>query len=1068
MSDAEEPADQLSSSRERGAVVAGRYRIEREIGRGGMATVYLAHDIRHERQVAIKFIHAEVADGQATERFRREIALLAGLQHPHILPLYDSGKFEGALFYVMPYIAGETLRGRLKREGKLPVDEAIRLAREIADALAYAHARDVIHRDIKPENILLSEGHALVGDFGIARAVSRAGGRRLTDAGFAVGTLSYMSPEQGAAAEAVDGRSDMYSLACVLYEMLTGKVPFSGPSAVAILAQRFAEPAASMQKVRPDVPPAVDAAVLKALSPVPANRFGSMAEFSDALARAEEESTAQANTRLVIPPMWRWIAAMIGLAVAAALLFAFRPAPLDPDLYVVLPFVHRANAAPQLLDGDNCQQLLYEAFGRWNGVTLVDDMRAHDARARVSNAPLSLKDALRTARSLRAGRMAWGEVWAARGNIDVRGLIYDVRTEQPVKQYTVTLRADLGDAERKFDELADTLLVPVAAAGRATLPASVDGVRGSRSIPALTTYFRAHEALGAWKLDSAETLFRNALELDPDYPHANYWLAQVQAWRGDLDPSQWHASAQRAVARSSRLSARDSTLATALLDMSEGRFADACARYDHLRATRDSLDFSVWYGLGDCRARDTVIVKSAASPSGYKFRSGYESAIRAYMKALTLVPTAHLAFAGVGFERLSGLLYTQGSQLRLGAIDGDSAIWEAYPSLTNDTLAFVPFPYADIATGKISASSSAAAALARNRASLERLASGWTLELPRSATAFEALARALELQGRIGGTDAQDSSALAALRHARSLAMDSADRRRLGVMDTRLLLVSGDFAGARALADSMLAAPVTTPAEAGALKAVAALTGHVRRTIELLREESPTIRFISLDNRILQPAPAVAEAARELLGYASFGAPLDSLISSKQRVDHAIDSYVLDDSRAMMRETVLNVPLTLAYPVAPALALQRHGGGGDYLFDIQRAASKHDTASVHKLLTAVAKMRALGRPGELSIYLTYQEAWLLLQVGDTASAVRQLDASLTALPTLDPYLLDRVQDAAFLVRAMALRSDIAANSGDQRTAERWGMAVSDLWAGADAPLAGVAARMKGRATSGAR
>jgi tRNA A-37 threonylcarbamoyl transferase component Bud32/tetratricopeptide (TPR) repeat protein len=1067
MSDDEEPADQLSSSRERGAVVAGRYQIEREIGRGGMATVYLAHDIRHDRQVALKFIHAEVADGQATERFRREIALLARLQHPHILPLYDSGEFEGALFYVMPYIAGESMRGRLKREGKLAIDEAIRLAREVADALAYAHAHDVIHRDIKPENILLSQGHALVGDFGIARAVSRAGGRRLTDAGFAVGTLSYMSPEQGSA-DAVDGRSDMYSLACVVYEMLTGKVPFSGPTAIAILAQRFGEPAAPMQKVRPDVPPTVDAAVLKALSPVPADRFANMAEFSAALGRAEDESAAGANAKLVIPPKWRWIAAMSGLAAAAALFFAFRPASLDPDLYVVLPFVHRANAAPQLLDGDNCQQLLYEAFGRWNGVTLVDDMRAHDARARVSSAPLSLKDALRTARSLRAGRMAWGEVWSARGNIDVRGLIYDVRTEQPVKQYTVTLRADLGDAERKFEELADTLLVPVAAAGRATLPASVDGVRGTRSIPALTTYFHAHEALGAWKLDSAETLFRNAIDLDPDYPHANYWLAQVQAWRGDVEPSQWRSSAQRAVAKSSRLSPRDSTLVAALLDMSEGHFAVACERYDHLRATRDSLDFAVWYGLGDCRARDTVIVKSALSPSGYKFRSGYESAIRAYTRALTLVPTAHLAFAGVGFERLSGLLYTQSNQLRQGAADGDSAIWAAFPSLSNDTLAFVPYPYAEIATGKAQRAATAAAAVSRNRTLLARLATGWTLELPRSATAFEALARALELDGHLGGTGSQDSSALAALRHARSLATDSADRRRLGIMGTRLLLVSGDFAGARALADSILASATTTPIEADALKAVAALTGRVHRTIELLRLEAPTVQFISMDNRLVQPPTPVAEAARALLGYASFGAPLDSLIAGKLHVDRAIDSYVQNDSRAMIREAVLNVPLTLAYPVAPALALQREGGGGDYLLEIQRAASKHDTASVHRLLRAVAKMRALGRPGELSIYLTYQEASLLLQVGDTAGAVRQLDATLTALPTLNPYLLDHVQDAAFLVRAMALRSDIAANTRDQRTAERWGTAVSELWAGADAPLASVVARMKTRATSGVR
>jgi tRNA A-37 threonylcarbamoyl transferase component Bud32/tetratricopeptide (TPR) repeat protein len=1065
MSDDAEPADQLSS-RARGVVIAGRYRIEREIGRGGMATVFLAHDLRHDRQVALKFIHAEVADGLATERFRREIALLARLQHPHILPLYDSGESDGALYYVMPYIAGESLRSHIARVKQLPVSDAVRLAREIADALAYAHSQDVIHRDIKPENILLSEGHALVGDFGIARAVSRAGARRLTDAGFAVGTISYMSPEQGAG-DPVDGRSDLYSLGCVVYEMLAGAVPFSGPSAVAIIAQRFGEPAAPLRKKRPEVPAAVDAAVLKALEPVPANRFASMAAFSAALGRADDDGAARASGQRTIPARWKWLAAVAGLAAVAALFFAFRPAPLDPDLYVVLPFVHRANAAPQLLDGDNCQQLLYEAFGRWNGVTLVDDMRAHDARARVSSAPLTLENALRTARSLRAGRMAWGEVWAASENINVRGLIYDVSSGRPVKQYTVTLRSDLGDAERRFDELADTLLVPVVAAGRATLPTSADGVRGTRSIPALTAYFHAHEALAAWRLDSAETLFRDAIAIDPDYPHANDWLAQVQEWRGDVDPTQWRSSAQRAVTKSARLAPRDSVLATALLDMSDGRFSDACTRYEHLRSTRDSLGFAIWYGLGDCRARDTVIVKSASSPSGYQFRSGYESAVRAYTKALTLVPSAHLAFAGVGFERLADLLFTQTRELRRGARDGDSTIWAAYPSLANDTLAFVPYPYADIASGKVLEPATSATAVAKNRALLERLAIDWTIQLPHSASAFETLARALELQGRIGTGATSDSSSLAALQHARQLATDDAERRRLGIMATRLLLVSGNFAEARAVADSMLASASATPADAELLEAVAALRGKVQRTIEMLRMEAPTTRFISMDNRLVQAPPAVAQDARALLGYASFGAPADSLRPIKERIDRSIDSYVQSGSRDMIREAVLNVPLTLAYPVAPALSLQRAGGGGDYLLDIQRAASTRDTASVHRLLSAVAKMRSLSRPGDLSIYLTYQEAWLRLQVGDTAGAVRQLDATLTALPTLNPYLLDYVQDAAFLVRAMALRSDIAAATGDGRTAQRWGAAVSELWTGADASLIPIVAKMKERATNGA-
>jgi eukaryotic-like serine/threonine-protein kinase len=1067
MSDDADSANPLFSSREQGAVIAGRYRIEREIGRGGMATVYLAHDLKHDRQVALKFIHAEVADRLATERFRQEIALLASLQHPHILPLYDSGVSDGALYFVMPFIAGESLRGRIDREHQLPVNDAIRIAREVADALAYAHAHGVIHRDIKPENILLSQGHALVGDFGIARAVSRAGARRLTDAGFAIGTLSYMSPEQGSG-DPIDGRSDLYSLGCVLYEMLTGRVPFSGPTAIALLAKRQCDPVVPVRRIRAEVPAAVDAAVVRALAPAPEHRFQNVVGFSEALARAEEPGAPRPSARGGMSPRWRWIAGAVGLAALAALFFAFRPAPLDPELYVVLPFVHRAGAAPLLLDGDNCQQLLYEAFGRWNGITLVDDMRAHDAHARAGSAPLSLREALRAARSLHAGRLAWGEVWMARGNIEVRGLLYDVSTEQPVKQYAVTLRADLGDAEGRFEELADTLLIPVAAAGRATIPSSGEGVRGTRSIQALTAYFRAHEALAAWQLDSAEALFRRAIELDPQYPHANFWLAQVMAWRGD-DASHWLTNAQRAVMLSMRLSRHDSTLAGALLDLAEGRFPDACARYERLRAAKDSLDFAVWYGLGDCRARDTVVVRSAASPSGWRFRSGYASAIRAYTKALALVPSAHRAFAGIGFERLAHLLFTQSNQLRTGAAASDSALWAAFPSLSHDTLAFVPYRYTDIATGRAARPPTTTAAIAHNRALLEHLATGWTREFPRSAAAFEALARTLEMEGRIGGGGAPSASALAALDRARTLSADSTEQRRLGVMRARLLLVSGDFAGTRALADSMLAAtPGTDPAESDALKPLAALTGHVRRTVALLKTEAPEIRFLSSSGRVVQPPLPVTEAARVMLGYVSFGAPADSIGAMRQRTERALESYVPAGERAVVRNAVLNSPLTLSYPVTPALALQREGGAGDYLLDIQRAASRQDAAAVHALLRAIGGRRGLERPGELSIYLTYQEAWLLLQVGDTAAATRELDASLTALPALGPYLLDYVQDAAFLVRAMALRSDLAAKAGDERTARRWAAAVAELWAGADPALQGEVARMRRRAAGRGR
>src|SRR3989442_7410908 len=221
------------------SAIADRYTIERELGRGGMATVYLAQDLKHRRRVAIKVLKPELAAALGPERFLQEIEIAAGLTHPHILPLYDSGEATGLLYYVMPYVEGETLRNRLDRAGQLPLAEAVQITREVADALAYAHSHDVVHRDIKPENILLQAGHAVVSDFGIARAITAAAGGNLTETGIALGTPGYMSPEQGAASARVDERSDIYSLGGVLYEMLAGGPPFTGPSAESLVRQHL-------------------------------------------------------------------------------------------------------------------------------------------------------------------------------------------------------------------------------------------------------------------------------------------------------------------------------------------------------------------------------------------------------------------------------------------------------------------------------------------------------------------------------------------------------------------------------------------------------------------------------------------------------------------------------------------------------------------------------------------------------------------------------------------------------------------------------------------------------------
>src|SRR6266852_6730603 len=277
--------------------LADRYAVERELGRGGMATVFLAEDLKHRRPVAIKVLHPELAAAVGADRFLREIEIAARLQHPHIVALHDSGETNGLLYFVMPYVAGESLRARLERESQLPIPDAIRITGDVAQALGYAHGLGVVHRDIKPENILLEDGHALVADFGIARAISAAGSERLTETGIALGTPAYMSPEQATEDGEVDGRSDVYALGCVVYEMLAGGPPFTGPTAQAILARHAVDPVAPIRTVRDTVSAGVERAVLKALAKVPADRYARAAEFAQALAAPNLEPKAEGRGR---------------------------------------------------------------------------------------------------------------------------------------------------------------------------------------------------------------------------------------------------------------------------------------------------------------------------------------------------------------------------------------------------------------------------------------------------------------------------------------------------------------------------------------------------------------------------------------------------------------------------------------------------------------------------------------------------------------------------------------------------------------------------------------------------
>jgi eukaryotic-like serine/threonine-protein kinase len=549
--------------------LASRYVLERELGHGGMATVFLAHDLRHDRPVAIKVLHPDLARSLGAERFLREIRTAARLQHPHVLSVIDSGAAEQPdggselLWFSMPYVEGESLRDRLAREKQLPVEDALRIAREVAEGLDYAHRHGVVHRDVKPENILLAEGHALVADFGISRALTSEGpGERITETGVTVGTPAYMSPEQ-AAGETVDARSDVYALGAVLYEMLVGEPPFTGPTAQAVIAKRFHSEPTPVRVLRPSVPEQMDGAIARALSRQAVDRFASAADFARALAEPAAASSRSASTARRVRSVPRGVLALaLGILIGLGALFAWtrtHPKASEPSVQrlAVLPFENLAGADKAYF-ADGITDEIRGKLATVPGLQVI-------ARTSSDQYRKSTESPRQIGRDLGVDYLLTGTVqWDQEGGRRrVRVSPELVQAATAATRWQQAFDAPLTDVFQVQADVADRVArelgVALAAGQRQHL-----SVRPTQDLVAYDLYLKGRHA---WRqrtaagLDQARRLLEQAIALDPGFAPAHSALADVYTvlplW-SDLPPDQTYPRAKAAALEALRL---DSILA---------------------------------------------------------------------------------------------------------------------------------------------------------------------------------------------------------------------------------------------------------------------------------------------------------------------------------------------------------------------------------------------------------------------------------------------------------------------------------------------------------------------------
>jgi tetratricopeptide (TPR) repeat protein len=1017
------------------APIVGRYDLLGALGQGGFATVYRAHDRRVGREVAIKMLRADVVPIGGIERFLREIQLAARLEHPRIVHVHDAGTHEGMPFYVMDYVAGRTLEARLAVEGMLPIDDALTITVQVGEALAHAHAAGIVHRDVKPANILLGAGGARLADFGIAKALGDAtGGSMVTSAGIAVGTLPYMSPEQLCADPLLAARTDQYSLALVCYELLTGIRPHEATGFEGVRAMRLAGQTVPPSARRPALPLHIDAALLRALAPTPADRHRDVGEFLTALVgRSSGEQlivggsgdawrrltpAAQPATVPSTPPSspvasterprrWR-VAGMAALGVAAVVgswQIATRGTRAGGGRPAAAPAALGSADAPVIafVPGDDAGAASLTAAVR----TELENWPAVRLRARGDTTPTT------------AWRLSLSPVGDS------------------VRLGITVLDATGGEVDRVLRMAAREWASPAVLrplARRALLGPASDSVPGwtslrEPSLPAARQYLAGWAALQRGAFDTAAVAFADAGRQAPSFAHAHLWDAQARQWDTPKDASQWRDPVRRALGVAGGLTGADSAIAAGLAAMAAGDPPAACGHYRSAVANAPD-SFQAWYGLGDCQRYDSIVVRG---PEGWRFRSSHWGALRAYR-----VAAAHLS-ASTASRLLDALVpatYASGSRGRRGIAPSGATgrtQFMAFPDGDGDSIAFRP---SDIAGGPPPFPPQYDEALRRGRGILLELATAWTRMVP---TANGPWARAAVAQELLG----QFTDALRSLDSAEARPSSPIDRADRTIVRVRLLMRLGQHREAAAVATAAVSAAESrrSPAVAVRIAPLAFLLGRQATTDELLRAAATATDAPERLPGWLAPALPVSPSLRDslrLVGTALVRGECLNMRVDMAGLDARIRAQVASRERSayreallrdMLRSAVLCPDASIADPLPPAGPLD----------EILSRIAAGDRTGARSELARLQQRRGGTRLPSITWDGVLLETAALLRLGDTTAAVERVTVSLQHVEEMNVFATERIeQTGAFrtlLTWMVARREPLPAPLG--RMADAW-------------------------------